>query len=61
MALATFTQWQLHETKRAGPTGTCGHCGAVNTPAGIGLEPTLGEWVENIVAVMREVRRVLAG
>ena len=26
---------------------------------GIGLEATLGEWVENIVAVMREVRRVL--
>ena len=26
---------------------------------GIGLEPTLGEWVANIVAVMREVRRVL--
>ena len=26
---------------------------------GIGLEPTLGEWVQNIVAVMREVRRVL--
>ena len=34
-------------------------CGAVNTPAGIGLEPTLGEWVANVVAVMREVRRVL--
>ena len=27
--------------------------------AGIGLEPTLGEWVQNIVAVMREVWRVL--
>ena len=27
--------------------------------AGIGLEPTLGEWVQNIVAVMREVKRVL--
>ena len=27
--------------------------------AGIGLEPTLGEWVENVVEVMREVRRVL--
>ena len=26
---------------------------------GIGLEPTLGEWVQNTVAVMREVRRVL--
>ena len=31
----------------------------VNIPAGIGLEPTLGEWMANIVAVMREVRRVL--
>ena len=27
--------------------------------SGIGLEPTLGEWVANVVAVMREVRRVL--
>ena len=26
---------------------------------GIGLEPTLGEWVANIVAVMREVKRAL--
>ena len=38
---------------------TCGLCGAVNTPDGIGLEPTLGEWVDNIVAVMQEVKRVL--
>ena len=37
----------------------CGHCGAIQQPAGIGLEPTLGEWVANIVAVMREVHRVL--
>ena len=41
------------------PNGVCGLCGAVNTPGGIGLEPTLGEWVENVVEVMREVRRVL--
>ena len=27
--------------------------------AGIGLEPTLGEWIANIVAVGREVWRVL--
>ena len=38
---------------------TCGHCGAIQQAAGIGLEATLGEWVANIVAVMREVRRVL--
>ena len=41
------------------PDGVCGLCGAVNTPAGIGLEPTLGEWVQNIVAVGREIWRVL--
>ena len=41
------------------PDGVCGLCGAVQQAAGIGLEPTLGEWVEHIVAVMREVRRVL--
>ena len=40
-------------------SGRCGHCGAVQQTAGIGLEATLGEWVENIVEVMREVRRVL--
>ena len=39
--------------------GICGHCGAKQEAVGIGLEPTLGEWVANIVAVMREVRRVL--
>ena len=43
----------------AWPNNTCGLCGAVQTPAGIGLEPTLGEWVEHIVEVMREVKRVL--
>ena len=37
----------------------CGQCGAVNTPAGIGLEPTLAEHIANIVDVFREVRRVL--
>ena len=46
-------------SKQGWPNNTCGHCGAVATPAGIGLESTLGEWVANIVAVMREVRRVL--
>ena len=34
-----------------------GKCGAA--AAGIGLEPTLGEWVAEIVAVSREVWRVL--
>ena len=43
----------------AWPNNTCGHCGAVNTPAGIGLEPTLAEHIANIVDVFRELRRVL--
>ena len=41
------------------PDGVCGLCGAVQQAAGIGLEPTLGEWVANIVEVSREVHRVL--
>ena len=41
------------------PAPTECQCGALQVAAGIGLEPTLGEWVANIVAVMREVRRVL--
>lgn len=45
---------------RAGwPGGICGHCGARQLAAGIGLEPTLSEWLANIVAVGREVWRVL--
>ena len=40
------------------PMGHC-HCGAKQQPAGIGLEPTLSEWLDNIVAVGREVWRVL--
>ena len=39
--------------------GTCGRCGAVQESTGIGAEPTLGEHIENLVAVFREVRRVL--
>ena len=38
---------------------TCGHCGATQQAAGIGLEPTLSDWLANIVAVSREVWRVL--
>ena len=43
----------------AGPAPTECHCGAKQIASGIGLEPTLGEWVEGIVAAMREVHRVL--
>ena len=41
------------------PNGICGHCGATQQAAGIGLEPTLSEWLDNIVAVGREIHRVL--
>lgn len=37
----------------------CGKCGALRTDAQLGLEPTPEEYVENMVAVFREVRRVL--
>ena len=50
---------QNNHSGSQGKSGPCLKCGAVNTPAGIGLEPTLGEWVQNVVEVMREVRRVL--
>ena len=36
-----------------------GRCGAIQSSPGIGLEPTLAEHIDNIVAVGREVRRVL--
>ena len=39
--------------------GVCGHCGATQQASGIGLEPTLSDWLANIVAVSREVWRVL--
>ena len=42
-----------------GDVGPCQYCGATKEQPGIGLEPTLGEWVANIVAVGREVWRVL--
>src|SRR3972149_500599 len=38
---------------------TCGKCGAVRVDAQLGLEATIDEYVANMVAVIREVRRVL--
>jgi DNA modification methylase len=38
---------------------TCGRCGATRVDRQIGLEPTLEEFLERLVAVFREVRRVL--
>jgi DNA modification methylase len=39
--------------------GTCGKCGARRVDKQIGLEETPDQWVQNLVAVFREVRRVL--
>jgi len=39
--------------------GACKKCGAVRTDAQLGMEPTPDEYVANMVAVFREVRRVL--
>ena len=39
--------------------GHCPKCGADFISDGIGLEPSIDEWLANIVAVLREVHRVL--
>ena len=44
---------------RSRTQGACIHCGAVKVSLGIGLEPTFEQHLENLVAVFREVRRVL--
>lgn len=41
-------------------TDSCGKCGATRTDQQLGLEPTPDQFVQNMVAVFREVRRVLA-
>jgi DNA modification methylase len=43
----------------AAKAGVCGICGAARVDQQIGLEPTLGEHLETMVRVFREVRRVL--
>jgi len=45
--------------QREGFGGTCGRCGSHRIDQQIGLEATPEEWVERLVAVFREVRRVL--
>lgn len=44
---------------RGGDPNNCPKCGAVRVDRQIGLEPTIEKYVENLVAVFREVRRVL--
>jgi DNA modification methylase len=48
------------ETAQAIPyRDVCGKCGATRVDSQLGLEPTPEEYVANMVAVFREVRRVL--
>ncbi len=47
-----------HQDEGATAT-TCGKCGAARTDQQLGLEPTPELYVENMVGVFREVRRVL--
>jgi DNA modification methylase len=46
-------------TNQLGYGTTCGKCGAKRTDAQIGLEETPAEYVESMVQVFREVKRVL--
>ena len=52
------------QTSNSGSAGhqardTCPHCGAIRIDKQLGLEQTPEEYVENMVAVFREVKRVL--
>jgi len=49
--------YSRNETKETG--GNCGRCGAQRVDSQLGLESTPTEYVENMVALFREVRRVL--
>jgi len=51
----TATTGHQHE----GYCNVCGKCGAIRIDAQLGLEATPDEYVANMVAVFREVRRVL--
>jgi len=52
---------QAHGHAGGGQYGhTCGKCGARRVDQQLGLEPTPDQYVANMVAVFREVRRVLA-
>jgi DNA modification methylase len=41
--------------------GICSKCGATRIDSQLGLEPTIEEYIEKMVAVFREVKRVLRG
>lgn len=50
---------KLRTSSSSPPKGTCTKCGAVRVDSQLGLEPTPQEFLKNMVAVFREVRRVL--
>ncbi len=41
------------------PLTTCGKCGAIKVDRQLGLEPTVQEYIERVVVIFREARRVL--
>ena len=50
---------QRNRDGAGGMGGDCAKCGAIRIDSQLGLETTPGEYVENLVGVFREVRRVL--
>lgn len=54
------SQRSSQETQRTPFKATCEKCGATRVDAQLGLEASPGEYVEKMVLVFREVRRVLA-
>jgi DNA modification methylase len=50
---------KVDEAQRTNYRETCGKCGARRIDSQLGLEPTPEAYVENMVAVFREVRRVV--
>jgi DNA modification methylase len=49
----------LKDVSRKQYRGVCGKCGAIRIDNQLGLEPTLDQFISNMVAVFREVWRVL--
>ena len=56
---AVSSKQNSHPGSQGGEIGDCVKCGARKAASGIGLEPTLAEHIDALVAVFREVRRVL--
>lgn len=57
--LASAKQVTSSGTQKYQYSGECPKCGAVRIDRQLGLEPTLAEYIANMVDVFRDVRRVL--